>query len=168
MVCENILTTPPRPMVRNGAFSHKIDYITIFLKIWNLKGHQNHITGSRVTAIMLKGWIFPFGQSGEASRWRWRVCYQRGLTRLVYRDLNEPYFWVFVYLRPLFLGGGGEGIFHECYITQNLPETLCSISAKVSSVPRESGHSAFTEAVSAMTINSRVRCGNMLSNQKYT
>ena len=53
-------------MVRNGAFSNKIDYITIFLVILNLKGHQNRITG----------------QSGEASRWR--VCYQRGLPRLVY------------------------------------------------------------------------------------
>ena len=30
MVCENIFTAPPRPMVRNGAFSHKIDFITIF------------------------------------------------------------------------------------------------------------------------------------------
>ena len=33
-------------------------------------------------AILLNGWIFPNGQSGEASRWR--VCYQRGLPRLVY------------------------------------------------------------------------------------
>ena len=70
------------PMVRNGAFSHKIDYITIFEEILNLEGHQNRTTGSRVTAILLNGWIFPIGQSGEASRWR--VCYQRGLPRLVY------------------------------------------------------------------------------------
>ena len=70
------------PIVRNGAFSHKIDYITIFVKeILNLKGHQNRITGLRVTAILLNGWIFPIGQSGEASPWR--VCYQRGLPRLV-------------------------------------------------------------------------------------
>ena len=61
-------------MVGNGAFSHKIDYITIFLEILNLEGHQNLITGSRVTTILLNGWIFPIGQSGEASRWR--VCYQ--------------------------------------------------------------------------------------------
>ena len=68
-------------MVRNGAFSHKIDYINIFLEILNLEGNQNRITGSRVTAILLNGWIFPIGQSGEASRWR--VCYQQGLPRLV-------------------------------------------------------------------------------------
>ena len=55
-------------MVRNGALSHKIDYITIF-------------TGSRVTAILLNGLIFPICQSGEAS-W-WRVCYQRSLPGLV-------------------------------------------------------------------------------------
>ena len=70
------------PMVRNGAFSHKIDYTTIFLEILNLEGHQNCITGSRGTAILLHGWLFPIGQSGEASRWR--VCYQQGLPRLVF------------------------------------------------------------------------------------
>ena len=69
-------------MVRNGAFSHKIDYITIFLEILYLEGHQNCITGSRVTAILLNGWIFTIEQSGEASRWR--VCYQRDLPRLVF------------------------------------------------------------------------------------
>ena len=96
-------------MVEGGAFSHKIDQVTIFLEILNLKGHLNPITGSRVTPILLNGWIlpiggasaveglqstglplwadafykwiFPIGLSGEAS-W-WRVCYQRGLPRLV-------------------------------------------------------------------------------------
>ena len=43
-------------MVRNGAFSHRIDYIAIFKEILNLEGHQNCITGSRVTAILLNGW----------------------------------------------------------------------------------------------------------------
>ena len=70
-------------MVSNEAFSHKIDYITIFEEILNLKGHQNSINGSRVTAIWQNGWIFPIGQSAEASRWR--VSYQRGLSRLVFR-----------------------------------------------------------------------------------
>ena len=74
------------PMVRNGAFSHKIDYITIFLENQNFEGHQNRITGSGVTAILLNGWIFPIGQSGEASRWR--VCYQRGLPRLVFKGFQ--------------------------------------------------------------------------------
>ena len=50
--------------------------------ILKLEGHQNRITVSRVTAILLNGWILPIGQSGEASRWR--VCYKRGLLRLVY------------------------------------------------------------------------------------
>ena len=68
-------------MVEDGAFSHKIDYVTFFQEILNLEGHPNCITGSRVTVILLNGWIFPVGQSGEVSRWR--VCYQRGLPRLV-------------------------------------------------------------------------------------
>ena len=53
-----------------------------FKEILNLEGHQNRIAGSRVTAILHNGWIFPIGQRGEASQWR--VCYQRGLTRLVF------------------------------------------------------------------------------------
>ena len=69
-------------MVKNGAFSHKIDYNIIFSEILNLEGHQNHITYSQITAILLNGWIFPIGQSVEAS---WcRVCYQLGLPRLLY------------------------------------------------------------------------------------
>ena len=52
------------------------------MEILNLEGHQNGITGSEVTAILLVGWIFLIGQSGKASRWR--VYYQRGLPRLVF------------------------------------------------------------------------------------
>ncbi len=48
-------------MVTDGAFSHKIDYVTIFLEILNLEGHQNRITGLKVTAILLNGWILPIG-----------------------------------------------------------------------------------------------------------
>ena len=48
-------------MVGDGAFSYKIDYVTIFKKILNLEGHLNRITGSRVTAILLNGWILPIG-----------------------------------------------------------------------------------------------------------
>ena len=47
--------------VGDGSFSHKIDYVTISKEILNLEGHLNHITGSRVTAILLTGWILPNG-----------------------------------------------------------------------------------------------------------
>ena len=79
-------------MVRNGASSHKIDYI---IGESNLEGHQNRTAGSGVTAILLNGLIFSIGQSGEAS-W-WRVCYQGGLLRLVFRSIqtikNIAYSW---------------------------------------------------------------------------
>ena len=85
-------------MVGNGAFSHKINCITIFFLILNLKGPLNCITCSRVTAILLNGGIFHFGQSGEASLLR--VCYQRGLPRLVtYCDQFWPLIGLFD-LRP--------------------------------------------------------------------
>ena len=44
-------------MVVDGAFSHKIDYVRKFEEIINLEGYPNSITGSRVTAILLNGWI---------------------------------------------------------------------------------------------------------------
>ena len=74
-------------LVEDGAFSHKIDYGTIYLETQHLKGHQNCITGSRVTAILLNELIYPMGQSGGASRWR--VCYQRGLPRLVFNCTEQ-------------------------------------------------------------------------------
>ena len=37
-------------MVEDGAFSHKIDYVTNFLEFLNIEGHLNCITGSKVTA----------------------------------------------------------------------------------------------------------------------
>ena len=48
-------------MIENSALSHNIDYITIFLEILNLEGHQNPITGLRVTAILVNAWILPIG-----------------------------------------------------------------------------------------------------------
>ena len=50
-------------MVGDGAFSHKIAYVTILWESLNLKGHPNHIIGSRVTA--LNGWILPIGGASE-------------------------------------------------------------------------------------------------------
>ena len=83
------------PTVRNGALSHKIDYISNFKDNQNLKGYQYRNTGSRVMAILLNMWIFPIRQSGEASRCR--VSYQRGLPRLVSQHLeskNKPPFCI--------------------------------------------------------------------------
>ena len=48
-------------MVEDGVFSHKIDYLTILQEILSLQEHLNRITGSRVTAILLNGWILPIG-----------------------------------------------------------------------------------------------------------
>ena len=47
--------------VADGAFSHKIGYVMIVKEILNTKGHPNRITGSKVTAILMNGWILPIG-----------------------------------------------------------------------------------------------------------
>ena len=53
-------------MVEDGAFSHKIDHVTILKEILNLVAFPNCITGSRDTAILLHGWILPFGGTSVA------------------------------------------------------------------------------------------------------
>ena len=49
-------------MVEYCAFSHKIDYVKNFKGILNLKGHSNCISGSKVTAVLLNGWILTTGE----------------------------------------------------------------------------------------------------------
>ena len=47
-------------MVGDGAFSHKIRYVTNCEgDCRNMEGHPNCINGSRVRAILLNGWILP-------------------------------------------------------------------------------------------------------------
>ena len=43
-------------MVEDGAFSHKIDYVTIFKEILNLEGHPNRITDDNVVGQVLQKW----------------------------------------------------------------------------------------------------------------
>ena len=54
-------------LVEDGAFSHKKYYVTN-------EGHPNHITSSKLMAIMMNWWILPIG--GVASG---RVCIGKGL-----------------------------------------------------------------------------------------
>ena len=54
-------------MVKDGAFSHKIDYVIFFFG--DLEGHSNCTTGSKVIAILLNGWILPIGGASSG-----RVC----------------------------------------------------------------------------------------------
>ena len=47
-------------MLEDGAFSHKIDYVTI-LEIQSSEEHLDRITGSQVKEILLNGRILPIG-----------------------------------------------------------------------------------------------------------
>ena len=49
--------------------------------IQNLEGHLNPITGSRVTAVLLNGWILPIGGASAMEGLR-----STGLPRLLYED----------------------------------------------------------------------------------
>ena len=49
--------------VRDSTSSYKIDYVTVIKNFLNPEGHQNPTSGSKVTAILLKGWILPIGRA---------------------------------------------------------------------------------------------------------
>ena len=58
-------------MVQNGASSQKTNYIDIYSEILILEGHQNCRIRSKVTVILLDGWILPTGgvaSEGSAPR----------------------------------------------------------------------------------------------------
>ena len=70
--------------VADGAFSHKVTYVTIFKEILNPEVHPNRITGSKVTAILLNGWILPIGGASLG-----RVCSCSLRSRLVFGHFGQ-------------------------------------------------------------------------------
>ena len=48
-------------MFKINLSDHKIDYVIQGLEVLNLKGNQNGIIGSKVTAILLEVWILSVG-----------------------------------------------------------------------------------------------------------
>ena len=66
-------------MVRDGPSSYKIDYAIRIKTFLNPEGHQNRFTGSKVTAILLKGWILPIGGASAVEGLQ-----STGLPRLVF------------------------------------------------------------------------------------
>ena len=48
-------------MVEDSAFSHEIWWGRKLLEILNFKGHHSYIIGSKVTVILLNGWVLPVG-----------------------------------------------------------------------------------------------------------
>ena len=65
--------------IRDSSSSYKTDYVIVIKNFLNPKGHQNPISGSIVTAILLKGWILPIGGASAVEGLR-----STGLSRLVY------------------------------------------------------------------------------------
>ena len=59
--------------VRDSSSSYNTDYVIVIKTFLSPEGHQNRISGSKVTAILLKGWILPIGGASAV-----RVCDQRG------------------------------------------------------------------------------------------
>ena len=68
-------------MVKKGAFSHKIDYVTIFKEILNLKGYPKCIISSKVKAIFLNGWTLPNGGAFSVKGLRLQPVQQACLTQ---------------------------------------------------------------------------------------
>ena len=64
--------------VKISSSSYKIDYVIMLKNFLNPKGHQNRISGSKVAAILLKGWILPICGASAVEGLR-----STGLPRLV-------------------------------------------------------------------------------------
>ena len=79
ILSENRFTCRHALLVDDGAFSHKIEYVTIFLPTLNLEGHPNCITGSKFTMTLLKGWILLIGGASAVEGLR-----STGLSRQVF------------------------------------------------------------------------------------
>ena len=71
--------------VRDSTSSYKIDYVIMIKTFLNPKGLRNPFSGPKVTDILLKGWIWPFG--GVASG---RVCASSLRSRLVLWTCLKP------------------------------------------------------------------------------
>ena len=54
--------------VRDSPSSYKIDYAIVIKNFLNSEEHPNPISGSKVTAILLKGWILPIDGVASGSR----------------------------------------------------------------------------------------------------
>ena len=91
------------------------------------------MTGSRVTEILLNGWIFPIGQSGEASRWR--VCYQRGLTHLASWEIDEFRFvrlqWSSIVISKIWNYDFSWKYWQNRLFIENIPPKCCNSSSFV-------------------------------------
>ena len=70
--------------IRDNSSSYKIDYVIVIGSFLNPKGHQNRINGSKVTAILLKGWILPIGGASAVESLR-----STGLPRLVLHNYKN-------------------------------------------------------------------------------
>ena len=69
--------------VWDSSSSYKIDYIIVIKTFLNPDGHQNCITGSKVTAILLKWWILPIGGASAMEGLR-----STGLPRVVVKAVR--------------------------------------------------------------------------------
>ena len=66
--------------------NYKIDYFIMIKNILNPEGHQNPFSSSKVTAILLKDWIWPIG--GVALG---RVCSYSLRSRLVFKVMTRSH-----------------------------------------------------------------------------
>ena len=74
--------------VRDRCSSYRIDYVIVIKNFLNPDGHQNPITSSKVTAILLKRWILPYG--GASAREGLRLQPVQQACFIYYRVLTRP------------------------------------------------------------------------------
>ena len=78
-VCYIKLRCRHTQTVEKCASSHKTNYIDIFSEILNHEGHLNRCISSKVTAVLLNGFILSTATGGVVSGWVCPVACAAGL-----------------------------------------------------------------------------------------
>ena len=77
--------------VRDRASRYKVDYVIVIKSFLNHEGHQNPISGSKVNAILLKGWIWPIGEASTGEGLRLQPAQQACLLDISTLNCSPPH-----------------------------------------------------------------------------
>ena len=104
--------------VRDSSSSYKIDYVIVIKNFLNPEGHQNPINGSKVTVILLKGWILPIGGASAVEGLR-----SMGLPHLVSVEFSLYEVLNYYFSKPFLLNKSnhciGVYLYILCYILKH-------------------------------------------------
>ena len=115
---------------RDSSSSYKIDYVLVIKNFLNPEGHKNLISGSKVTAILLKGWIRPIGEASPGEGLRLQPAQQACFISASWlcHSPNVPYFEYLWYWIVVANGLCSSTDIEIC--SSRLPQNIATILSK--------------------------------------